>query len=202
MKTLNNVFEIPFPMAAQKKKEIESKFLIWKDGKFYVNERFWDFFESQEEIIERSQSEGTLIEQGYMSLDSGYELAGRKGISVEFTPIEARLRRKKDSSGKETFTFGMKDDGTSEREDIDEVINRLLFESYWPGTEGNRLVKKRINRQDPNSPLLVVEFDVYTDRDLIVAEVEFESREQQGGYHPLGLDITKDPQYKNRNMGR
>lgn len=206
MKTLNNRVRTSPLMGEErkpKKKEIESKFLIWEDGINYFTDRFRQFFGSPEELREVSQLEGTFIHQGYMPIGLGYDLARRMGVKVDFSAVEARLRRKLKPSGEESFTFDMKDDGTSERGHLEDLpIEEILFREFWPHTEGERLFKFRLKRPDTDCPIFKVEFDTYTDRDLIVAEVEFKLRDQQLAYLPLGVDITEDPNYKNRNMGR
>ena len=45
-------------------------------------------------------------------------------------------------------------------------------------------------------------FDMYKDRDLIVAEVEFKSIKEAEGYQALGKDVTSESQFKNKNLAK
>ena len=48
----------------------------------------------------------------------------------------------------------------------------------------------------------IIEIDVYTDRDLIVAEVEVGKVEELKEILAIGRDISDDPGYKNRNLAK
>ena len=50
--------------------------------------------------------------------------------------------------------------------------------------------------------MYTVEFDVYTDRDLIVAEIEVPSLDMLASLPVLGKDVTEDKRYKNKNLAR
>ena len=46
------------------------------------------------------------------------------------------------------------------------------------------------------------EIDVYTNRDLIVAEVEVPTLKDAEKLSPLGKDVTTDKKYKNRSLAK
>ncbi|HXV85125.1 MAG TPA: CHAD domain-containing protein, partial [Gemmatimonadales bacterium] len=56
-----------------------------------------------------------------------------------------------------------------ERMELEEETTPELFEHLWPLTEGRRVTKRRYRRRDHG---LTWEVDVFSDRDLVLAEVE------------------------------
>jgi CYTH domain-containing protein len=127
---------------------------------------------------------GTPIEQGYLT-------AGADGPEV-------RIRRR---DGDCSLT--VKGAGELARTEVELPLSLEQFESLWPLTEGRRVLKTRILA--PLGAGLTAEVDVYEDRALVVAEVEFESVEQAREFAAppwLGREVTDDPTYKNRNLAR
>ena len=88
------------------------------------------------------------------------------------------------------------------REESETVISKEEFEKHWPNTEGRRISK---TRYDIKYEDVLIELDVYSDdlKDLIVAEVEFESEELSSMFAPpqwFGKEVTDDERYKNKNL--
>jgi len=144
--------------------EIERKFLIRESGVEYVKEEFFRLYDSVEQLLIKITTDGKPIHQGYLDPVIGKEIAAKAKLDVDFEPAQARLR---DYNG--TFYLTIKGKGVLARNEAEKEITSDLFEQYWPATEGRRIEKIRLVRSFQGHKL---EVDVYTDRDLIVAEVE------------------------------
>lgn len=137
---------------------------------------------------------GKKIRQGYLDLNEGKKLANDFGILISFEPCEVRLR---DKEGKRVLT--VKGAGGLERGEVEAIISKELFEEYWPKTKGKRVVKVRLEIPEGKYK---IEVDVYTDRDLIVAEVEFPNISDSNSFVQIGKDVTEELQFKNKNLAK
>lgn len=173
---------------------IERKYLIREEGLDYAKDALFQLYESVDSLIDDVYEHGKRIRQGYLPENIGMELATRLQMSVDFDPKEARLR---DKDGK--FYFTLKGEGGLSRSELETKITSKLFDKYWLGTEGRRIEKVRLKVPYRGH---VVEIDVYTDRDLIVAEVDVPTLADAERLVPLGKDVTKDSKYKNKNLAR
>jgi len=172
--------------------EIERKFLIRESGVEYVKEEFSKLYGSVEQLLIKVTTDGKPIHQGYLDPVIGMQIAAKAKLDVDFEPAQARLR---DYNG--TFYLTIKGKGVLARNEAEKEITSDIFEQYWPATEGRRIEKMRLVRPFQGHKL---EVDVYTDRDLIVAEVETPSHEAAENIIPVGEDITDDPNYKNHKL--
>jgi CYTH domain-containing protein/8-oxo-dGTP pyrophosphatase MutT (NUDIX family) len=125
------------------------------------------------------------------AIAQGYLAAGRHGEA------EVRVRRR----GERTF-LTVKSTGGLERVEEELAIDARTFASLWPLTEGRRVEKTRHLVPFGEATL---EVDVYEgDLDgLVVAEVEFASRDESAAFTPpswVGEDVTEDERYKARNL--
>ena len=112
---------------------------------------------------------------------------------ISFSIQEARLRNK---AG--TFIFTLKGKGDIIREEFEVIVSEKLFQKYWPFAQG-RVTKARLDMPYEKH---VVEIDVYLDRNLIVAEVEFETIDDIESFPNIGKDVTEDLSYKNVNLAK
>ena len=176
-------------------KEIEKKFLLYKDNKFYVSERFIEIFGDFQLIRKKIESQGQLLQQGYLPpmTQSIAEYLLREVIP--FTPSEMRVR----SKGGKKFLFTAKGEGHLERNEYEVEITKNQFDLLWGFTVGNRIIKRRLDIEVLGQ---TVTFDMYKDRDLIVAEVEFNSVKEAEAYQALGKDVTSESQFKNKNLAK
>ena len=175
--------------------EMEKKYLLWEDGASYLTMDFFNLFPSVSEARTAVLAQGRQMVQGYMPLSLGRELAALLEQEVDFEPVEARLR----CDGGSLY-FTMKGKGGLFRNTLPDVpVSQDVFDRFWSGTESARLEKKRLALLYQGQG---VEIDVYTDRDLMVAEVEVASLEQALALTPLGKDISENHRYKNRNLAR
>lgn len=146
------------------------------------------------EINYRDGPNRVLIEQGYLSLEQGRDLAERLGIALDFEPTEARLRVK---GSKHYLT--LKGNGTLSRPERDMAIEERFFRENWDQTAGRRVKKVRISIPYEG---LTAEIDLYQDRDLILAEIECPNLETARRIEFFGRDVTEEARYKNKNLAK
>jgi len=175
-------------------KEIERKFLLRENGKNYATLELLSFCSSIEELKETVLEKGKVIKQGYLSLKDGQRLSNQMNLGVDFNPTEARLRNKS-----EKLSFTLKGEGGISRDELEIEMEEYSFQRFWPLTIGKRVEKIRYNILYHNHTL---EIDVYLDRDLIVAEIEVPTIKEASFIIALGLDVTENPKYKNKNLAR
>lgn len=88
------------------------------------------------------------------------------------------------------------------RQESEREITQEEFGGLWPKTEGKRIHKTRYDIEYGD---LFIELDVFSGSldGLVVAEVEFESKEESSKFTPpkwFGSEITNDERYKNKNL--
>ena len=175
-------------------KEIEKKFLFKEDGINYVTPPFYSLYNSLNNLEKQVRENGSPIFQGYLPIEKGMELAKELDIKINFEPTEIRLRDKA-----EKFYVTIKGNGDVCRNEVEKGIEKIIFDKYWDLTLGKRVEKIRLEKPYNN---FKIEIDVYTDRNLILAEIEVPSIEIADALIPLGKDVTSNPQYKNRNLAK
>lgn len=88
--------------------------------------------------------------------------------------------------------------GSNVRDEIEFPIPSDVFDELWLLTEGQRVEKVRYAIPLGDHEATV---DVYADRDLRVAEVEFDDPDEAAAFRPpdwFGEDVTGDARYANR----
>lgn len=127
----------------------------------------------------------------YKDIEQGY-------LSTPENTVEYRVRKIGDS-----YFCTIKTVGALIRDEQEQEIEENQFNSFWKNTEGRRVSKRRytIEREDGYS----IEVDVYKDRleGLIIAEVEFSSKEEAEKFHVpewFGKEVTNSQKYKNKNL--
>jgi CYTH domain-containing protein len=88
------------------------------------------------------------------------------------------------------------------RLEAEEETTREVFDALWPLTEGRRVSKRRRRVREGGR---VWELDAFTDRELVLAEVELPARAAEVAVpewlRPYVLrDVTGDPAYLNENL--
>lgn len=127
-------------------------------------------------------------------IDQGY-LPGER--------IQERLRRVASRGGTNWYRTVKLGAGLV-RQEIEETMPESLFTALWPLTEGRRVRKRRYRIADG---ALVWEIDEFTDRELVLAEVELPSADTvpmpPDWLAPyLTRDVTEEPGYLNINLAR
>ncbi|MEO7996007.1 MAG: hypothetical protein ABI852_01115 [Gemmatimonadaceae bacterium] len=129
---------------------------------------------------------GTRIEQGW--------LPGRT--------LRERLRRSTYPTGVSRYTRTVKFGRGISRVELEEDTDRLLFEALWPLTVNARVRKRRHAIREG---AYTWEIDVFTDRDLVIAEVELSSADESPAL-PAWLErfvvreVTGEAEYVNANL--
>lgn len=137
-----------------------------------------------------SQAPAWLSEHSAMRIEQGY-------LAVE-EEVEVRLRRTEE----EQLLTAKRGHGEV-REEIEIALDREQFDSLWPLTEARRLIKTRT--LIPLDGGLIAEVDVFEGelQGLVTGEVEFDSREQSGGFDPpdwLGSEITGQNSFAGQSL--
>ncbi|MBI1969818.1 hypothetical protein HYS48_03935 [Candidatus Woesearchaeota archaeon] len=174
--------------------EIEKKYLIREGEAVYATSALYDLYSSISDLERAVLEQGVSIRQGYLPVKEGMQLAQHLGMTIDFEPAVARMRKK---GTKHYFT--LKGEGLVSRKELEREIEESVFEQYWPLTEGRRVEKMRLRAP---YGIYQLEIDVYTDRVLIVVEIEIPSIEEGTRVEPLGKDVTIDPRYANNNLAK
>ena len=87
---------------------------------------------------------------------------------------------------------------------LQEDTNRETFEVLWPLTEGRRVIKRRYRVPEGG---LTWEVDEFTDRDLVLAEIELPSEEVKPRLPDwiapyVVREVTDESEYLNMNLAR
>jgi CHAD domain-containing protein/CYTH domain-containing protein len=117
--------------------------------------------------------------------------------------ILERVRRKSDASGTKYFRTVKLGRGV-ERIEIEEKITRALYTKFWSLTEGRRVQKRRYAVEDGE---VTWEIDVFTDRELVLCEVELEHADVEVRLPEwlapyVERDVTDEDTYVNVNLAR
>ena len=115
--------------------------------------------------------------------------------------LRERVRRVRGPEG-ERYWRALKRGAGGARLEAEEETAREVFDAFWPLTEGRRVAKRRHRVQEGS---LVWEIDEFTDRELVLAEIELPARQTEVSLpdwlRPLVVrDVTDDPAYLNENL--
>lgn len=119
------------------------------------------------------------------------------------TKLRERLRRRV-RDGEEQRTRTLKLGSGLKRIEVEEDVERGLFDALWPLTEGCRIRKRRYVVDDGDR---VWEIDDFEDRSLVLAEIELPHEstavELPGWLEPYVVrDVTGESEYVNLNLAR
>lgn len=114
-----------------------------------------------------------------------------------------RLRHVRSPDGERWYRTVKSGTGVS-RIELEDETTRETFEAMWPLTLGKRVTKRR--HRIPHGTLLW-EVDEFTDRELVLAEVELHRADEEvvipGWLGPLVVrDVTDEAEYVNANLAR
>ncbi|HJQ22206.1 MAG TPA: hypothetical protein VJ867_17850 [Gemmatimonadaceae bacterium] len=132
---------------------------------------------------------------GILEIEQGY-LPGDKLVE--------RLRREQHQDGTVNYYRTVKLGGGVERIEIEDLTDRATFEHLWQLTGGRRLTKRRY--LVPNDTDLW-EVDEFTDRDLVLAELEIDRADAKIVFpewlrEVLVREVTEEKAYTNRSLAR
>jgi CHAD domain-containing protein/CYTH domain-containing protein len=169
------------------------------------------FFEAVEALaleLESHASPDVEIERKYLLsvLPPEIPTARVQEVAQGYLPGERlveRLRRVEHGRGVTYYRTVKVGEGLV-RTELEEETTQELFEAMWPLTAGRRVEKRRHVVPDGEFEW---EIDEFTDRDLVLAEVELTSAEQTPTL-PQWLapfvirDVTEEAEYLNMNLAR
>jgi adenylate cyclase len=154
--------------------EIERKFLLPAYPEQLIKE-------GQLKVVTRQS-----MDQTYLAIDGGQELRVRKITDLD--------------SGEVFYTHTFKDGKGIQREEIEYGISEGLYIQMIEAVQAVPLVKERITALWNG---VTVEIDVYTQLELAVLEVEFESLEEAESFVApdwFGKDVSTERQYSNKTV--
>jgi len=130
-----------------------------------------------------------------IEIDQGY-IPGRKLVE--------RLRRERHGDGSVKFYRTVKVGSGVQRTEIEDETDEKTFSHLWELTKGKRLTKRRYlvpNHED------VWEVDEFTDRQLVLAELELDSADQRIDIphwlrDVMVREVTDERQYTNHSLAR
>ncbi|MEN9508115.1 MAG: hypothetical protein RLZZ621_678 [Gemmatimonadota bacterium] len=120
------------------------------------------------------------------------------------TAIHERLRRTVSPDGAVTFWRTIKLGRGVTRVEVEEAVPSALFDALWALTRDARVRKRRHVVPDG---ALRWEIDVFTDRDLVVAEIELEHADASVEFPDwlapyVEREVTGDPAFLNYTLAR
>lgn len=140
---------------------------------------------------------GTPIRQGYIKdFRIAQEMLQSLGIELteDFKPNTVRLRQ----YGTQ-YILTLKDKKETKRKEVEWELDKKVFAKYWKHTSGSRVEKKRMVKKLKG---FEVEYDAFTDRYLLLAEVEVSKESELSKVPKLGMDVTNNNQWSNKNLSR
>jgi CHAD domain-containing protein/CYTH domain-containing protein len=187
----------------------ESVFTELREG--WLDDRGTAFFEAVDSIaqaLEEHGGAGVEIERKYLlsALPTAIPSARVKEIAQGYLPGERlveRLRCVRQGWSVKYYRTVKVGEGIV-RTELEEETSRELFEVMWPLTAGRRVEKRRHVAVEGD---VEWEIDEFTDRDLILAEVELDrpdvTPELPSWLAPFVVrDVTDEPEYLNVNLAR
>ncbi|ETT60588.1 adenylate cyclase [Paenibacillus sp. FSL R7-277] len=154
--------------------EIERKFLLPEYPERLIEE-------GQLKVLTRHS-----IDQTYLAIEDGQELRVRKITDLD--------------TGEVTYTHTFKDGKGISRQEIEYFISAGLYNQMIEAVKAVPLVKTRITGVWNGT---TVEIDLYTQLELTVLEVEFDSLEEAEGFIApewFGLDVSTEKKYSNKTV--
>ena len=148
------------------------------------------------------------IERKYLLHGLPPRVLGERVVDVEqgYLPgkkLVERLRRVRDAEGVRCYRT-VKAGSGMRRIELEEEAPADLFDAMWPFTQGKRVLKRRYYVKDGD---VTWEIDEFTDRELVLAEVELE-REDQEVVMPEWLapylvrEVTGEGTYQNSRLAK
>jgi adenylate cyclase len=181
-------------------KEIEKKFLLMENGKDYSNELTNKLFGSINNLEKLVRAEGVKISQGYLpknSFDKKLQILKQENFLGEEVSFKPELLRLREFGGKYLMTI--KGKGFIERDELEFPIPEKLFNNWWKETKGQRVEKIRYEHHY-NS--LKLEIDCFTDRKLMLLEIEVKTKKAASLLPYFGKDVSETAKYTNMNLAK
>lgn len=147
-------------------------------------------------LYDKAMSKGELYYQGYIKdLDKARGMVDELGISLEFTPNTIRLRRTPTQ-----YILTIKDKKATKRREVEWELDIDTFMKYWPLTQGNRVVKRRLTMKHKIGKEMVL--DAFCDRLLLMAEIEVFDEADLAKIKDLGFEVTNQKEWSNKALSK
>ncbi len=177
----------------------------------WLGDRSAPFFSAVEAVRESLLGTGSAdieIERKYLLSNVPPSLKGHpfREIAQGYIPgerLRERVRRVRQDDS-EWYVRTVKVGTGIRRLELQDDTDRATFEVLWPLTEGRRVVKRRYRVPEAG---LIWEVDEFTDRDLVLAEVELPSEDVKPGLPDwiapyVVREVTGESEYANINLAR
>lgn len=139
---------------------------------------------------------GERYEQGYVTeMEVAIQMVGELGIVPDFKPNTIRLRK----IGAKTFILTLKDKKETKRREVEWALDKKVFLKLWPLTKGHRIYKTRFHKKIKGHEVVI---DAFTDRFLLMAEIEVKHEDELKDLPKLGFDVTTDSAWTNKTMSK
>lgn len=159
------------------------------------------------ELIERGR-EGLEIERKYLLSQLPPELPGDRCVRIQqgYLPGQRLVERirKVEEGRKRRYYRTVKGGSGVARVEVEEETTRGIFSAMWPLTDGRRVQKRRHHVRTAD---VTWEIDEFTDRPLVLAEVELPSADVAVSFPEwlapyVDREVTGDPAWLNVTLAR
>lgn len=147
-------------------------------------------------IYNDALEKGEKYEQGYIKdFQIAIEMLGALGIKLkEFQPNTVRLRKTP-----KQYILTLKDRKETKKREVEWELDKKTFFAYWKYTKGARVSKTRWETKVKKNTVV---FDAFTDRILLMAEIEVSDESLLDGLPKLGMDVTGIKEWTNKSLSR
>ena len=177
----------------------------------WLGDRSAEFFSTVASVRESLVTTGSAdieIERKYLLSGLPPSLEGQPFREIEqgYIPgerLHERVRRVR-KDGTEWYVRTVKVGSGIRRIELQDDTDRETFEVLWPLTEGRRVIKRRYRVPEGG---LTWEVDEFTDRDLVLAEIELPSEDVKPRLPDwiapyVVREVTDESEYVNMNLAR
>ena len=191
--------------------EAEQQELFTRLRDHWLGDRSAAFFSTLEGVRESLVTSGAAdieIERKYLLSALPPSLEGQPYREIEqgYIPgerLQERVRRVR-KDGTEWYVRTVKIGSGIRRIELQEDTDRETFEVLWPLTRGRRVIKRRYRVPEGS---LIWEVDEFTDRDLVLAEIELASEDVKPRLPEwiapyVMREVTDESEYLNINLAR
>lgn len=169
--------------------EIEARYMLLSTKEDYTKQK------NGIELYDRTLQKGDKIEQGYiLELFKAKDMLDELGIAVDFSPNTVRLRKYGS-----TYILTLKDRKATKRREVEWELDKKTFYKYWPLTKGARVYKTRHITKVKNHEIT---FDAFTDRFLLLAEIEVSDETILPTLPRIGNEITGQKEWTNKSLAK
>lgn len=147
-------------------------------------------------LYDKALQNGDAYEQGYiMDMNEAIKMTQELGIVPDFQPNTIRLRKINNSK----YIFTLKDKKETKRREVEWELDKKTFLKYWPLTKGHRVTKRRYITEVKGNEVM---FDAFTDRYLLMVEIEVKDEAKLDSLPKMGFEVTGDSSWTNKKLAK